>query len=35
MSPTPPPFTQTRWSLADLFPGIDSPELDPAVSDLG
>ncbi len=30
MSPTPPPFTQTRWSLADLFPGIDSPELEAA-----
>ncbi len=30
MSPTPPPFTQTRWSLVDLFPGIDSPELEAA-----
>lgn len=28
MSPTPPPFAQTRWSLADLFPGINSPELE-------
>lgn len=30
MSPTPPPFAQTRWSLADLFPGINSPELEAA-----
>ena len=30
MSPTPPPFSQTHWSLADLFPGIDSPELEAA-----
>ena len=30
MSPTPPPFAQTRWSLADLFPGIHSPELEAA-----
>ena len=34
MSPTPPPFTQTRWSLADLFPAINSPELDAAFSRL-
>ena len=30
MSPTPPPFAQTRWSLVDLFPGINSPELEAA-----
>jgi len=30
MSPTPPPFSQTRWSLADLFPAFNSPELEEA-----
>ena len=34
MSPTPPPFQQTRWSLADLFPAIDSPELEAAFTQL-
>jgi oligoendopeptidase F len=34
MSPTPPPFAQTRWSLADLFPGINSPELEAAFTKL-
>ena len=34
MSPTPPPFTQTRWSLADLFPAINSPELEAAFTRL-
>ena len=34
MSPTPPPFSQSRWSLADLFPAINSPELDAAFSRL-
>jgi oligoendopeptidase F len=34
MSPTPPPFTQARWSLADLFPAINSPELEAAFSRL-
>ena len=27
-------FTQTRWSLSDLFPSIDSPELDAAFKSL-
>jgi oligoendopeptidase F len=27
-------FTQTRWSLADLFPSIDSPELEAAFKSL-
>jgi oligoendopeptidase F len=34
MSPTPPPFSQTRWSLADLFPAINSPELEDAFTKL-
>ncbi len=34
MSPTPPPFAQTRWSLADLFPAINSPVLDAAFNRL-
>jgi oligoendopeptidase F len=32
--PTPAPFTQTRWSLADLFPSADGPELEAAFSQL-
>jgi oligoendopeptidase F len=28
------PYTQTRWSLADLFPAYDSPELEQAFTDL-
>ena len=28
------PYTQTRWSLADLFPGFNSPELEQAFTDL-
>ena len=28
------PYTQTRWSLADLFPALDSPELEQAFTDL-
>jgi len=27
-------YTQTRWSLADLFPGFNSPELEQAFTDL-
>jgi oligoendopeptidase F len=27
-------YTQTRWSLADLFPGLDSPELEAAFTKL-
>jgi oligoendopeptidase F len=34
MSPTPLPFSQTRWSLADLFPAINSPELEDAFTRL-
>lgn len=34
MSPTPQPFTQSRWSLADLFPAISSPELEAAFTRL-
>ncbi len=30
MSPTPPPFAQTRWSLDDLFPGMNTPDLEAA-----
>ena len=32
--PTPTPFTQSRWSLADLFPAIDSPELESGFTQL-
>lgn len=28
------PYTQTRWSLTDLFPGYDSPELEQSFTDL-
>jgi oligoendopeptidase F len=28
------PYTQTRWSLTDLFPGFGTPELEQAFSDL-
>lgn len=34
MTKTPTTFTQTRWSLDDLFPAIDSPELEAAFSTL-
>jgi len=34
MSPTPAPFTQTRWSLADLFPSASGPEIESAFADL-
>mgnify|MGYP001085361543 FL=1 len=27
-------FQQTRWTLQDLFPGTDSPELEAAFTDL-
>ena len=30
MTKTPTTFTQTRWSLDDLFPAIDSPDPGPA-----
>ena len=30
MSPTPAPFAQTRWSLDDLFPGMNTPDLEAA-----
>jgi oligoendopeptidase F len=32
--PTPTPFTQSRWSLADLFPASNSPELETAFTQL-
>ena len=28
------PYTQTRWSLSDLFPALDSPELEQTFTDL-
>jgi len=34
MCPTPAPFSQTRWSLADLFPSPDGPEIENAFTEL-
>ncbi|HEX7567862.1 MAG TPA: M3 family oligoendopeptidase [Anaerolineaceae bacterium] len=34
MTPTPPPFTQARWSLADLFPSAGGPEIESAFTNL-
>ena len=34
MTPTPAPFTQSRWSLADLFPSADGPEIEAAFTRL-
>ena len=34
MNITTHPFTQTRWSLADLFPSADGPEIEAAFSQL-
>ncbi len=34
MNPTPTPFAQARWSLADLFPAIAGPELEEAFTRL-
>jgi oligoendopeptidase F len=34
MSPTPAPFTQKRWSLANLFPSADGPEIEKAFEEL-
>jgi oligoendopeptidase F len=34
MSPTPAPVSQTRWSLADLFPSAAGPEIENAFAEL-